>query len=84
MRLGEPLSGEYKAASPCGLAVLATTPECLPQEAQHPVPKDPEARDFPDARLYQVRFEILACPPWSFPLSSKSTRWYLYAPPLVV
>ena len=38
----------------------------------------------PDGRLYQVRFETLAFPPWSFPLSTKFKRWYAYAPPLVV
>ena len=42
-RLGKPLSGECKAASPRGLALLATTPECLPPKAKHSVPKDPEA-----------------------------------------
>src|ERR1017187_4427924 len=42
-RLGKPLSGECKSASPRGLALLATTPECLPPKAQHPVPKDSEA-----------------------------------------
>src|SRR5271169_5101708 len=40
--LGKPLSGQRKAASPCGLALLATTPERLPPQAKHPVPKDPE------------------------------------------
>jgi len=42
-RVGKPLSGECKAASPRGLALLATTPECLPPKAKHSVPKDPEA-----------------------------------------
>jgi len=42
-RLGKPFPGECKAASPPGLALLATTPECLPPKAQHPLPKDPEA-----------------------------------------
>src|ERR1035441_6020041 len=42
-RLGKPLSGECKSASPRGLALLTTTPECLPPKAKRPVPKDPEA-----------------------------------------
>ena len=50
-RLGEPFYGECKSASPCGLALLATTPECLPPKAQHSLPKDPEAIEISGHRV---------------------------------